>query len=331
MIFLWLALLLVRQGCTLVPVITVQLGEPVTLTCALENEWFGIKSLHWYKQSAGDTLKVITMLRKNTDPKYGPGVSASRLKTTYYEKITSLTILRTTKEDEGIYHCAILDWTENTWRGTYLSIKGNDDKAMNYTIVQRSQPANTARLGDSATLECSVLSHSKNRSCLGGLSVFWFRARSHKSHPEVIFTDGINQDDCTLKHDRKCIYSFFHNVSSSEFGTYYCAIATCGEILFGNGTTFEAEKLSDSAFIILVTVVICLISVVLHITIICHQTHKKSKRHIKDTSSRHDDLGQQEDNNDDVENDVNYAALHFSGGKGKKKPMDESVYSQVKY
>lgn len=104
--------------------ITVQLGEPVTLTCALENEWFGIKSLHWYKQSAGDTLKVITMLRKNTDPKYGPGVSASRLKTTYYEKITSLTILRTTKEDEGIYHCAILDWTENTWRGTYLSIKG---------------------------------------------------------------------------------------------------------------------------------------------------------------------------------------------------------------
>lgn len=87
---------------------------------------------------------------------------------------------------------------------------------------------------------------------------------------------------------------------------------------------------------------------------------------ILDTSSRHDDLGQQEDNNvckhiclihfylldlfvvetwalllqfiyfvqDDVENDVNYAALHFSGGKakkGKKKPMDESVYSQVKY
>lgn len=122
---------------------------------------------------------------------------------------------------------------------------GNDDKAMNYTIVQRSRPANTARLGDSATLECSVLSHSKNRSCLGGLSVFWFRARSHKSHPEVIFTDGINQDDCTVKHDRKCIYSFFHNVSSSEFGTYYCAIATCGEILFGNGTTFEAGKNID--------------------------------------------------------------------------------------
>ncbi|XP_014851841.1 PREDICTED: uncharacterized protein LOC106923368 [Poecilia mexicana] len=273
------------------------------------------------------------MLRKNTDPKYGPGVPASRLKTTYYEKITNLTILNTTKEDEGIYHCAILDWTENTWRGIYLSIKGNDDRTMNYTIVQRSRPANTARLGDSATLECSVLSHSKNRSCPGGLSVFWFRARSQKSLPEIIFTDGINQDDCSWKHERKCVHSFFHNVSSSEFGTYYCAIASCGEILFGNGTTLEAEK-SDSAFIILVTVVICLIiSVVLHITIICHQTQKKAKKQIKDTS-RQDDLGLKEDDNNDDENGVNYAALHFSGGKakkGKKKPMDESVYSQVNF
>ncbi|XP_016526055.1 uncharacterized protein LOC103136929 [Poecilia formosa] len=204
---------------------------------------------------------------------------------------------------------------------------------MNYTIVQRSRPANTARLGDSATLECSVLSHSKNRSCPGGLSVFWFRARSQKSLPEIIFTDGINQDDCSWKHERKCVHSFFHNVSSSEFGTYYCAIASCGEILFGNGTTLEAKK-SDSAFIILVTVVICLIiSVVLHITIICHQTQKKAKKQIKDTS-RQDDLGLKEDDNNDDENGVNYAALHFSGGKakkGKKKPMDESVYSQVNF
>uniref|UniRef100_A0A3P9PHH2 Ig-like domain-containing protein n=1 Tax=Poecilia reticulata TaxID=8081 RepID=A0A3P9PHH2_POERE len=209
---------------------------------------------------------------------------------------------------------------------------GNDDKTMNYTIVQRSRPANTARLGDSATLECSVLSHSKKRSCPGGLSVLWFRARSQKSQPEIIFTDGINQDDCSWKHERKCVHSFFHNVSSSEFGTYYCAIATCGEILFGNGTTLEAEK-SDSAFIILVTVVICLIiSVVLHITIICHQTHKKAKKQIKDKTSRHDNFGRQEDNNADDENDVKCAALHFLGGKEKKQLlMDESVYSQVKY
>ncbi|XP_054880512.1 uncharacterized protein LOC129354967 [Poeciliopsis prolifica] len=275
------------------------------------------------------------MLRKNTDPKYGPGMSGSRLKTTYHEKITNLTILRTTKEDEGFYHCAILDWTENIWRSTYLSIKGNKDETMSYTIVQRSRPANIARLGDSATLECSVLSHSKNRSCPGGLSVLWFRARSQKSLPEIIFMDGITQDNCTWKHGRKCVHSFFHNVSSSEFGTYYCAISICGEILFGNGTAFEAEKSSDSTFIILVTVVICLIiSAVLHITIFCHQTHKKAKKHSKDITSKHDDLGQQEDNNGDIENAVNYAALHFSGGKAKKekkKPTDESVYSQVKF
>ncbi|XP_035983542.1 titin-like [Fundulus heteroclitus] len=238
MILLWITLLFIHQGCTLVPVITVQLGEPATLTCNLPHEWSGIKSVHWYKQSAGDTLKVITMLRKNTDPKYGPGVSDSRLKTTYYEKISNLTILRTTKEDEGMYHCAVLDWTENTWRGTYLSILGDKERTMNYTVLQRRRAANTVSLGDTTTLECSILSDSKNNTCPGDLSVFWFRARSHKSHPEIILTDGIPHEDCMKKHDMKCVHSFF-NVSNSEFGTYYCAVAACGEILFGNGTTLE--------------------------------------------------------------------------------------------
>ncbi|KAF3838700.1 hypothetical protein F7725_010468 [Dissostichus mawsoni] len=31
------------------------------------------------------------------------------------------------------------------------------------------------------------------------------------------------------------------NVSSSDAGTYYCAVATCGEILFGHGTKLDIE------------------------------------------------------------------------------------------
>ncbi|XP_015234965.1 PREDICTED: uncharacterized protein LOC107087735 isoform X3 [Cyprinodon variegatus] len=234
------------------------------------------------------------MLRKNTAPKYGPGVLASRLEITYLEKVSNLTILRTTEEDEGMYHCAVLDWTENTWSGTYLSLRGNIKKTINYTIVQRSRTANTVNVEETETLECSILSGSQTKTCPGELQVFWFRARSSNSYPEIVFTSGVPQDVCMKKHDRKCVYSFSKNVSISETGTYYCALATCGEILFGDGTTLGVGK-------------------------------KSSHGH---------DVGQKEDHIDEDRNDLDYAALQFPGSKATirciKKNMDESVYSQVK-
>ncbi|MEQ2182037.1 hypothetical protein GOODEAATRI_017895, partial [Goodea atripinnis] len=143
----------------------------------------------------------------------------------------------------------------------------NNERTVNYTVVQRSRVANTADLGDSATLECSILSDSNYKTCPGDVSVFWFRA------------------------------SFFRNVSISEFGKYYCAIASCGEILFGNGSTLEVEKSPDSTSITLVTVIICLIiSVILNVAIICHQTLKKAKKQNKGKKPTHDHLDQQEDN-----------------------------------
>ncbi|XP_015234958.1 PREDICTED: uncharacterized protein LOC107087735 isoform X2 [Cyprinodon variegatus] len=276
------------------------------------------------------------MLRKNTAPKYGPGVLASRLEITYLEKVSNLTILRTTEEDEGMYHCAVLDWTENTWSGTYLSLRGNIKKTINYTIVQRSRTANTVNVEETETLECSILSGSQTKTCPGELQVFWFRARSSNSYPEIVFTSGVPQDVCMKKHDRKCVYSFSKNVSISETGTYYCALATCGEILFGDGTTLGVDQSLNSSFITLVTLKICLIiSVILHITIACYLSIKKAKKQIKGKKSSHGhDVGQKEDHIDEDRNDLDYAALQFPGSKATirciKKNMDESVYSQVK-
>ena len=110
---------------TLVPVVTVPLGEPVTLTCVLPKEWPDITLLQWYKQSAGDTLKMILMRWKNASPTYGPGFSATRLKIKYHKKMSNLTIYGTIQEDEGMYHCAVIDWDKNTCSGTYLSLRGN--------------------------------------------------------------------------------------------------------------------------------------------------------------------------------------------------------------
>ncbi|KAM7417267.1 hypothetical protein PAMA_017087 [Pampus argenteus] len=246
MIVLWVTFLVLHQGYALIPVITVQLGEPATLTCAFSNDDLSSKKLHWYKQSVGDTLRLIVTLFKSTSPQYAPEFSPSRFNIHREKTFSSLTILRTSQEDEGTYHCVNMEWINTEWSGTYLLIKGHSEKTSNYTVVQWPTVSDPVRPGDSVTLQCSVVSESQKKTCPEEASVHWYRAGSHASHPAFIYTDGNSQDICGEKPDnhssrKSCVYHFSKNVSSSDAGTYYCAVATCGEILFGNGTKVELE------------------------------------------------------------------------------------------
>uniref|UniRef100_A0A3P9CNQ7 Ig-like domain-containing protein n=1 Tax=Maylandia zebra TaxID=106582 RepID=A0A3P9CNQ7_9CICH len=210
---------------SLVPVKMVQLGEPATLKCDIPKD---IRSkVYWYRQSVGDTLKLIVRLYRDTEPVYASPFLKSRFPAKNANNFSKLTILETIKEDEGIYHCGTTTWCDLEWSGTYLleTLKGHQ----------------TILLYNTATLQCSVLSDSENKTCPGVNNVFWFRAGSNKSHPNIIYTDGNRTDQCEKRsdHQKRCVYRFSKNVSSSDAGTYYCAVATCGEILFGNGTTVE--------------------------------------------------------------------------------------------
>uniref|UniRef100_A0A4W6C6D2 Ig-like domain-containing protein n=1 Tax=Lates calcarifer TaxID=8187 RepID=A0A4W6C6D2_LATCA len=204
---------------SLVPVITVHLGEPVTFTCVLPGTELSSRQLYWYKQSAGDTLKLIVTLWKSTKPEFTPEFSESRLQVNDHKSFINLTIVKTIQEDEGMYHCAIVEWIETKWSGTYLSVKGKCNLFLQTFPVTR---------------------HVQE------ISVYWFRAGSNKSHPNIIYTDGNKPDECQKKPDahsppKSCVYHFSKTVSSSDSGTYYCAVATCGEIIFGNGTKLGIE------------------------------------------------------------------------------------------
>ncbi|XP_028446018.1 signal-regulatory protein beta-2-like [Perca flavescens] len=247
MILLWVTLLVLHQGYSLVPVTTVQLGEPATFTCALPDKGIGRPQLNWYKQSAGETLKLIVRKGKSTKPAYEPEFPESRLEMNNDNNFSNLTILRTIQEDEGMYHCASTEWnTSPVWSGTYLLIKGNTQRTSNYTVVQWPTVSDPVRPGDSVTLQCSVLSDSGNKMCPGDDSVFWFRAGSNKSYPDIIYTDRRRHNECDKRSDtqKSCVYRFSKNISSSDDGTYYCAVATCGEILFGDGTKLDIEGTS---------------------------------------------------------------------------------------
>lgn len=104
---------------------TVEEGKPAILTCVVP-KGFTRRQLQWYKQSAGDDLKIITSLRTHVTPTFGPGFHPSRFEITGDGNEFSLTILKTINEDEGMYHCAIMDWMDIIWSTTYLLLKGKN-------------------------------------------------------------------------------------------------------------------------------------------------------------------------------------------------------------
>uniref|UniRef100_A0A3P9ARX1 Ig-like domain-containing protein n=1 Tax=Maylandia zebra TaxID=106582 RepID=A0A3P9ARX1_9CICH len=295
-----------------------QLGGPVNFTCVLPKTETGRRDIHWYHQRAGDTLKIIWTLKESATPKFAPAFDNSRWEANYDKNVSNLTILKTNQDDEGIYHCGFTEWLQDTtWSGTYLLVLYCH--ISNYTVVQEK----TVHAGNSVTLHCSLFSDAENKTCPGGHHVFWFR---EASHPDIIYTEGNRHHECEKRSEaqRSCVFRSSKNVSSSNAATYYCAVATCGLILFGNGTKQEMESLlrcflffavqtAGSAFIALVIAIICLvISLILNVIFICCRTPGAAC-------------------------ELNYAALQFSGRKttrGKKKKdeleTEESVYSQVK-
>uniref|UniRef100_A0A669D7U1 Ig-like domain-containing protein n=1 Tax=Oreochromis niloticus TaxID=8128 RepID=A0A669D7U1_ORENI len=316
---------------TLVPVKIVQLGEPANLTCALPDV-VNIRGVHWYRQSVGDTLKLIVTLFETATPQYGQEIFKSRFQTHYDKKFSNLTILKAVQDDEGIYHCGIIEWINPEWTGTYLLVKGNNQPASNYTVVQWPTLLNPLRSGNSVTLQCSVYSDS-DKMCPRDYNVFWFRAGSDQLHPSIIYTDGNRHSESEIISDsqERCLYRFSKNVSSSDAGTYYCAVATCGEILFGNGTKLDIEvQPTQSAFIQMAILIVCLaISLFGNVVLICNRRVCKP---FQDTPNKTSNQAVHDSTKADEE--LNYAALHFSERKTRRKRKTEfaedSVYSQVK-
>ncbi|CAJ1058992.1 uncharacterized protein LOC117818035 [Xyrichtys novacula] len=282
MIVLWVTLLLLHQAYALIPVETVPVGESVTFMCVFPDMLR--ETICWYKQRAGETLKLIVRLHKNMKPEYEQEFPALKFNVNMNKNTSNLIISNITSEDEGMYHCRISEWNiETSWSATYLSVTGNTKKTSDLTVVQSQTVSDPVHPGDSLSLQCSVLSDSENQTCSGSHRVFWFRAGSDRSHPDLIYTDGNKQDDCDQRSDpqKSCVYHFSKSVSSSDNGTYYCAVATCGRILFGDGARVDIKVLGNSSpssypVIFLLSAVLALSLIVITSLIYCIKKKKKN-------------------------------------------------------
>ncbi len=91
------------------------------------------------------------------------------------------------------------------------------------------------------TLNCTV----HTGTCDGEHSVYWFRD-SEGSHPGLIYTHGDRNDQCERKPNTQthtCVYNLpMKSLNLSHAGTYYCAVASCGHILFGSEKKLDSER-----------------------------------------------------------------------------------------
>ncbi|XP_075959713.1 immunoglobulin kappa light chain-like [Anarhichas minor] len=213
-----------------------ELGGNVTLQCSVSET----ESFYWYKQPLGymvqQVVTVIVGKMTLSEQFINPRFEVTERNAQYF-----LTIRNISKEDEATYFCVHgARYSYSFVNGTFLVVKDRNHQKSLY--VKQSPETESVRPGDSVTLQCSLLSKNKeNRvQCPGERSVHWFRSGSGESHPGIIYTHSDKQEE------RSCVYSLSKTIqTSSDAGTYYCAVATCGEILFGEGTKVETRTIQD--------------------------------------------------------------------------------------
>ncbi|XP_064176014.1 immunoglobulin superfamily member 3-like, partial [Anguilla rostrata] len=222
---------------------TAQLGDTVTLPC-FDAKDDNVQWYRWFKQPLGQKPEQLLMI-KNSEPctiEFNEFINSTRLSAKAAKGSSNLTVSQVEPSDSATYYCAVwLDDELSFGEGTTLMVLGSESH--NRTVVLQQPKSESVHSGDSVTLQCSV----RTETCAGEHSVYWFRQGSGESPPGIIYTHGIRSDECqrssgAVSPTQSCVYKFpKRNLSPSDAGTYYCAVATCGEILFGSGTKLHFE------------------------------------------------------------------------------------------
>ncbi|XP_072544694.1 uncharacterized protein [Salminus brasiliensis] len=321
-------------------VISSELGATVTLQCSYTEK---TPLLYWYRQSIGMKPQILVTVSKfdfflfHDEFKDSPRYNVSR-----NSGILSLSISNTMPSDTAVYYCThyssgIMDFGE----GTLLIVPGA--QYSNQAILQKPMRYQVHQ-GESVDFQCTVHANVSN----GDHSVYWFSHGSGESRPGIIYTHGNRSDQCKKSSETgsptlSCVYKLpKRNLSLSDAGTYYCAVAACGEILFGDGTNLKVEEhceenhlliyslVATLAFFVILSVVLLVVPINKRKNICCPNCNELSSQSDSQPSVPQIDV-------QDLEEDAytpHYASLNLvkkkTKGKRQRKPDQTVVYSSVR-
>ncbi|XP_029931545.1 uncharacterized protein LOC115376191 [Myripristis murdjan] len=313
--------------------LSANVGDNVTLSCFYDGD--DAAKFFWYKQTLGQ--KPILMC---TFYKFGKNAifydnfkNDPRFKLEIETTGNQLKISDLQHSDSATYFC--VGSYSNDFEfgdGVTLSVQGS---GLNIQAVVHQSESQTIQPGDSVTLNCTV----HTGTCDGEHSVYWFRSSGH-SQPRAIYTHGVTDDQCKRKpmtHTQACVYNLpMKSLDLSDAGTYYCAVLSCGEILFGNGTKIDIENevasppvlvyFLSAALAFTITLVVILASSV-------YKMHKRNCGHCTDSQARSSTASTQHVGGQDADN-LHYAGLSVNKAHRPRRQRDNTdpvcVYSSIK-
>ncbi|XP_026208255.1 immunoglobulin kappa light chain-like [Anabas testudineus] len=304
-------------------------GDKVTLPCFYEGDVAA--RLYWYKQTIGQKPRLIsTFFKYNVNHTFhGEFSNNPRFMLDTENGKNHLTIKNLHISDSATYYC-LSTYSYNTEfiELTTVSVKGS---GVNIPALVHQSTSEPIQPGDSVTLNCTV----HTGSCDGEHSVYWFKD-SEESHPGIIYTHGARNDQCERKPDTQtntCIYNLsLDNLNMAQAGTYYCAVASCGHLLFGNGTKVNFKDAVNSHVLLYVlsgaltftTILVVLLTFLLYKKNSCQPTELQARFSAPSTTIS-------ESNQD---GSLHYAALSVNlpnrSSRQRKDIMSECVYSSAK-
>uniref|UniRef100_H3C6Y9 Ig-like domain-containing protein n=1 Tax=Tetraodon nigroviridis TaxID=99883 RepID=H3C6Y9_TETNG len=304
-------------------------GESVTLRCSYKDGRATV--LSWYKQSMGKKLKLMSnfFLYGQEAVFFGEFRNNTRFKLATENSQHSLTISDLRVSDSATYYCMGSNFFEfEFYDGTTVIVKG---LGSNVPASIRWLASSTIQPEDAAMPNCTV--HTVHiGTCDGNHTVFWFR-NSGPSELSLVYSHKASNNQCE-KETHSCFYSLsMENLNISQTGTYYCAVAACGHILFGNRSKVEFEgplhlyfvNRSDSVFAAAVKMIyLCIITYLSYFWCVC----RKSRSRGSSVSTTEQCQSEKE------EDHLHYAAVRVNKPNKTRRQRNipnECVYSGVRH
>ncbi|XP_047196554.1 uncharacterized protein LOC118112718 isoform X1 [Hippoglossus stenolepis] len=286
---------------------TVRIGDHFNLTCI--RRFSG--TLLWIRVVSGMFPEVL--VKTNGFVTLDPRITARKEPGTFVLHITEAK-----QSDTAVYYCMKIHLQNLTFlKGTDLRVQGTGDMA--------SVPTSAAHPEHSVYLQCSVLSDTVNKKCPEEKCMSCFKDGSRSFN----YTRGDGVDEYEENPEKpstvKC--SFLNNISSSDAGTYFCALATCGARASGNGSklnteavkTWNLQKDKVVIFLLFAALAICLVIIAILIF------------SIRNNSKKSDATGYLEGQQTDEDSLVYSTVTVKAEARDPKTAEEESIYSEVRF
>ncbi|KAM8848308.1 uncharacterized protein ACB058_012044 [Synchiropus picturatus] len=234
LVYCLVPLLVTGRSENVMPTVTVPVGQDVNLTCSHASSTVMKGNLFWIRISAVNTPQVLASANR-----YGEVQVAGPSRVTAHQDDVEnfhLQLREVQLDDAGFYFC-IEVWLLDIH---FLSKAALQVKGAEPDVLAVEQ--NFSIKNNTVELQCSVLSQYGKDVCAGEETIHWFKFGTPGS-ANVLVTHERRGDECeqdSTTRLQRCRYRISRNISSYD-ETLYCAVASCGHILFGNGTNITSK------------------------------------------------------------------------------------------